>query len=213
MGERVLTLGRRRGWPSGRPPTLVIPRHRLPRGGKNGRRVVLERTKGVVHKYSNSPTEAHLLEKIGANGIPSVERLVRATRKATEFHCEVEYVANACTLGSVFNRLRLGRGEVPSRRTTFVALFKVAVAIRRIHAMGIVHGDIHADNIMVSMDGEGTLIDFECGRDLEARSVEFLDTASKPSDWKAFYALLLRTRMMFDASASRRDPPRQPNVK
>jgi serine/threonine-protein kinase len=58
-----------------------------------------------------------------------------------------------------FGELR-ERDDPASRRRLLSHLVAVATAYARLHALGILHGDVHPDNLLIGRHGEVTLLDF-----------------------------------------------------
>lgn len=78
------------------------------------------------------------------------------------------YLATSWCRGvDAFVAAALARRRGPGRRAELGAILAaIAEAYARLHAQGVVHGDVHPRNVFLSGDGRATLIDFGSARDL-----------------------------------------------
>ncbi len=71
------------------------------------------------------------------------------------------------------------RGKLPDREVTWIGI-ELCRALTAVHAAGLVHRDIKAQNLMQAGDGRLVLMDFGTGRELEETPGSTVDAAGTP---------------------------------
>lgn len=102
--------------------------------------------------------EQHVLELLGGRGAPRL-------RSAGTVEGRPFMVMGWCSGVSPLVRARELRSAGNAGRAPLLHLLvSIARAYARLHARGVLHGDVHAGNLLVSAQGRVTILDFGCSR-------------------------------------------------
>lgn len=166
----------------------------------SGRHPLRERLKAALGR-SPADREARRLARLHAAGVPVPPPLARGVLPDGDRILVLPWIDGA-SLATVLAQPPAGR-----RR----ALEALGRAVARLHAAGLVHGDLHADNLLFA-DGDPVLLDLQHARrsrgraarrrDLGALDYSLRDRASLP-DRVRLRAAALGLRRPFDAAARR----------
>ena len=110
--------------------------------------------------------ERHILELLGGRGAPRL-------RSAGSVEGRPFIVMGWCSGVSPLVRARELRSAGHAGRAPLLHLLvSIARAYARLHARGVLHGDVHAGNLLVSAHGRITILDFGCSRTPGRRPVD-----------------------------------------
>lgn len=152
----------------------------LARDNKTGEKVVIKEARPWVNETEPGmdmvallEKEARLLGKLAKHGI--APRPVETFREWEHFFLAQEYLDGYIQLSTwamrntVVLRTRFSRDDVKAFFTSYAKIFtRLAEALEKMHAEGVLFGDFSANNVMVHPDTlEVKIIDLESGMDAE----------------------------------------------
>ncbi len=108
---------------------------------------------------SGGLNEARLLAQVNH---PNVVRVYRAERIGREVGLSMEFVQ-----GRTLNDLVRLQGPFSARETMLIGV-DICCALAAVHGLGLVHGDIKAQNVMRAIGGRTVLMDFGAGFDVKS---------------------------------------------
>src|SRR5687768_12961970 len=117
--------------------------------------IALKVIKTAGADLSHGLKEARLLAKVGH---PNVVRIYRVERIADEVGIAMELIR-----GRTLNEVVSSAGPFAAREATVLGM-DLCRAVAAVHALGMIHGDIKAHNVMRETGGRTILMDFGAGR-------------------------------------------------